>query len=363
MRIGFFALPLVLVTVVFALTPQEEALRLVRQGDYSKAHPLVTRLLREAPQPGSQNGVPYRAALYEILGTIEKALERYSEAQQAFEQGLKLCQQHSPELPELKVSLLVSLAETHLARGGFQQAHRELQRAFDTATAALPPDHLRLASVLDGFASLHVARGQLSRAEQFLRRALAILERRLGPAHPDTAVEALSLASILLSGQRRDEAVPLIEQSKFTLNQALGSNHPRTVFASYTLALAHLQSNPAQAETVLRASLSAWRQTQPERHTTTARLLNALAAARRAQGDLNGAIEINAQALDTLRDVVGPEHPEVVSVMYDRAALLRLAKRKKEAATLRAEADRIRLAHGYAEPGKHTIDINTLRGR
>ncbi len=114
MRNCFFALPLVLVnlTIVAALTPQEEAVRLVSEGSYLKAHELVTRLVREASDSGTKAGVPYRAALYQLLGTIEKELDRHSEAQQAFEQGLKFCQQHSPELPELKVSLLVSLAET-----------------------------------------------------------------------------------------------------------------------------------------------------------------------------------------------------------------------------------------------------------
>jgi len=46
--------------------------------------------------------------------------------------------------------------------------------------------------------------------------------------------------------------------------------------------------------------------------------------------------------------------------MYDRAQLLKAAKRGKEAATLKEQADKIREAMGYAEIGRHSIDIHAL---
>ena len=357
------ALTFVSLTGAQSPTPQDELIRRVSQGRHIQARELAHRLIREAAAPGSGAGIPYRAALYELLGTTETALENYGEAQQALEHGLKLCEQHQAALPELQVSLLVSLAETHSVRANVAEANRILQRALAVATSGLPPDHPRLASVLDGLGLLYAARGEISRAEQFVRRALAILERRLGPTHPDAAIEALTLASLLLTANRHTEAVPLIERSRNVLERTYGRSHPRTVFAGYNLGIAQLKSNPAGAETALRTTLADWRESQPERHTITARFLNALAAARQEQGDIAEALNLNNHALDILRDVVGPEHPVVVTAMYDRARLLLLGKRKKDAAALRKDADRIRLAKGDPEPGQHSIDIQALRAR
>lgn len=353
----------VLTLILAAATPQDEAVRLVSEGQYGKARQLVTNLIGQAANPASGAGVPYRAALYQLLGTVENTLGRHAEAQQALEEGIKLCEHHQPAVPELLVSLQVSLAESHVVRADFQEANRVLNRALATATKGLPPDHPRLASVLDGFGVLYVARGEFSRAEKFLRRALAILEKRLGPGHPDTATEALALASLLLSTNRSAEAVRLTERSLLALEQVHGKSHPRTVLAGYNLGVAKLKSNPAEAERVLRAWLAAWRESQPELHSTTANFLSALAAATLAQGDTSEAITLNDRALAILRQLLGPEHPQVVNVMYDRARLLKAAKRGKEAAAVKKEADRIRHDKGYPEPGRHSIDINALRAR
>lgn len=346
-----------------APTPQNEVLRLVTAGQYLTARELVTRLIREAAESAPPVGIPYRAGLQQLLGVIENSLARRREAQEALEQGLKLCEGPQPAVPELLISLLVSLAESHIARADFQEANRVLRRALATASTELPPDHPSMASVLDALGLLYQARGQNSRAEGLHRRAVAILEKRLGPAHPDTAAAALTLGALLLSSNRSAESAPLLKGSWSALEQARGKGHPMTLFAAHCFALAKLKSDPAEAESVLRASLALWRDSQPERHNTTANFLNALAAARIAQGDAADAINLNAQALDILREVLGPEHPEVVRLLYDRAHLLSANQRKKEAAALQAEADRIRLAKGYARPERYSIDTKALRKR
>lgn len=301
-----------------APAPQDEVLRLVNAGQYLTARELVTRLIREAAESSPPVGIPYSGGLHQLLGLIENSLGRHREAQETLEQGLKLCEAHQPAVPGLLISILVSLAESHIARAEVHQGSRLLRRALATASTGLPPDHPRMASVLDAVGLLHQARGQNSRAESFHRRALTILEKSLGPAHPDTAAVALTLGALLLSSNRSAEAAPLIEASWRALQQARGKGHPITLLAAHSFALAKLKSHPSEAESVLRASLALWRESQPEKHTTTANFLNGLAAARIAQGDAADAINLNAQALDILREVLGPEHPEVVRLLYDR---------------------------------------------
>lgn len=361
----FNALPLVSLGAAVAQgpSPQDELIGLVTRGHYPAAKQLAERLIEEASKPGSAAGVAYRAGLYELLGTAENALQHYAEAQRALELGMKLCEQHRPPLTEQLVSMLVSLAESHVSRANVQEANRLLRRALATATAGLPPDHPRLASVLDALGLLHWVRGESARAEDYYRRAVDILEARLGPGNPDLAVQRIMLATILLSSNRQAEALALMQKSMSVLERTHGRSHPRTVFAGYNLGLAQLKNNPAEAERVFRASMAAWLESQPEKHTSMAKLLNALAGARLAQGDSVEALQLNARALEILRDVMGAEHPEVVSLMYDRAALLAAGKHKKEAAAMRAEADRIRRSAGYVDPGRHSVDIQSLRIR
>ena len=111
--------------------------------------------------------------------------------------------------------------------------------------------------------------------------------------------------------------------------------------------------------------MAGWLTLQPERHVTVVALLNALAWARLGQGDPSGSAALSEQALKLARELLGPEHPRVMILLYDRASLLKAAKRGRDAAAARKEADRIRQAKGYPEPRRqqHSIDIRTLRGQ
>ncbi len=344
-----------------APTPEDNAIRLTNEGRYIEAHQEVTQLIREADsRPGA--GLVYRAALYQLLGAIENSLGHFQKAERAVMTGLEISEREATP-PSVLVALWVQLAESYTLRARYKEAKGALQHAFETAEAGLPADHPRRATVFDSFGFLALAEGQSSRAEAWFRRSLDLLEKKLGPSNPDVAHSALTLASILESTGRLAEAIPLIERSSRALRQAYGAGNPGEVFANLMVATAQLDSAPAEAERVLRDALAAWLTTQPEVHPTTSKLLNALGAARYRQGDLAEALALNGRALTIFTASLGPEHPQVVSAMYDRARLLAAAKRKKEAAALKKEADRIRVAKGYAEPGRHSIDIRSLRAR
>ena len=349
-------------------TPQDELIRLVRQGQYVQVRQAAAKLIEEAAQSATKSatkpakGLPYRAGLQQLLGLAEANFGHFAEAERAFEHGIELCGRSQPAAPETLVSLLVSLAETHTTQAHFRQADLALRRAGQTA-AGLSSDHPLRASIFDGWGVFYLAQRKGSQAEASFRRALAILEQHLGPHDPQVASEANGLASLLVSMGRQSEALPLIERGRNVLLESHGPNHPETFFATYLLGRVQIESAPAEAEKMLRAAIEAWRTTQPERHTNLAMLLNALASARHRQGDLAEAIALGSQALAISRDLLGPEHPRVMDQLYERAQLLKAAKRGKEAAALKKEADRIRAQLGDSEPGRHTIDIRALRGR
>ena len=102
-------------------TPQDEVLRLVKQGCYPEARLAVTRLIDEAARSGGA-GASYRAGLFQLLGMAEYNLGSYAQAAAAFERGVALCEQSRPAASEVLVSTLVSLSEIHTVQGRFQRS-------------------------------------------------------------------------------------------------------------------------------------------------------------------------------------------------------------------------------------------------
>ena len=91
------------------------------------------------------------------------------------------------------------------------------------------------------------------------------------------------------------------------------------------------------------------------------KFLTALARSRYARRDYREAGILSAQALQMSREIFGAEHPYTVVQMYEHAQLLKDSRRRKEAALLKRDADRIRALKGYGEPQRHRIDILALR--
>ena len=328
------------------------------EGRFAEARQRATRLIADAVNPSALEN----AALHHLLGLAGIRLGLYGEAETAFRKALDLCQAAASPNSELQVTVLAALSEAQVNQAHFDEGEQSLRQASDLASRDLPPDHPRLAEVWDRWGLLHLARGRPARAEAAIRRSIAILEQRFGPDHDTVVTELDTLAVLLTSMGRHAEAIPILERGAGALGTRLGARHPHSIVAQYSLGAALLETAPERAERVLREGLANWLATQPERHPQTAMLLNALAKARYRRRDITEAVALNDRALDIALAVMGPQHPVVVMQMLDRADFLVAANRRKEAAALRKEANRIRTAKGYGEPNPHSIDINALRG-
>lgn len=339
----------------------QEVLLAMKAGQFARVKELVSELLTQATHTGAQPD--YLAALWQLRGAAENQLSRYAEAEAALNQGVNILDRAQGKAPKVLISLLVSRAEARLSQNRPQQAEADLRRAL-AAGHNLPQGDPHIALIWDGFGLVYWARGKQAQAENAVRHALAILEKHYGADHPDVNAEASNLATILVHMGRTKEALPLIVRSRKSVEERFGPMHPEAIRAAYAEAAALLVQAPAKTERILRDALENWeRAGQPKFHANVALFYNTLAEARYRQGDVAGAVHFNGLALDTLRAVLGPEHPQVVARMADHARLLKKAKRGKEAAALQKEADRIRALPGYAEHDRHSIDIRAFERR
>ncbi|MBS1824409.1 MAG: tetratricopeptide repeat protein [Acidobacteria bacterium] len=338
---------------------QQDALQMLREGKFAQARNRALQLLGSVPENMAAIDL---AMLHHVVGSAANQLGQYAQAEAHLTSGLEALRGAEPAAPELAVSLLTSLAESHLHLQRATQSQLLLQEAFRIAGKYLPASHPWHGQIWDGLGALQSARGEHVKAEKSLRKAYEIFNGALGPTHPYTVAQAASLATVLVKLNRAEEAYALAWNSHVELNRRFGPLHPETIRATYSAAITLLNTEPARAETILRDALGNWEISGQETiHTTAAMLLSAIAAARNRQRDTKGAIDWNRRALDTLRQLLGPNHAAVVNKMYEQAELLQSIKRKKDAMSLRKEADRIRELHGYPRPGTQTVDVRALR--
>ena len=336
----------------------EEALRLVAKGQFAEAHQLLAGVLEDAQRNGSPPA--YRVELWRLLGSTENRLGRYGEAEATLNRGLEICDQSQQIAPELTIALLLELADANLNQGHLEDANRVLRRALRMAARDLPPGHPRFGAVQHSLGVLFWMKGDLSRAEKAFRQALTILENCLGPDHADVAVAASGLAGLLTMTRREPEGISLLDRSKAIFDRLYGPRHPDTISATFALGTALIKFSPARAELMLRDAIGNWQTSQPEHHPHMIKFLSALARSRCAQRDYREARILSGQALQMSREIFGAEHPYTVAQMYSHAQLLKDSGRRKEAAVLMKDADRIRALKGYGEPGDR-IDILALR--
>ena len=341
-----------------AMSPeQRRVLDMINTGRHVQALEELNRLLPQTADAAS------RSELLGLLGVVENYFGHFEKARVALEEAIPLCERLRPPAWASQVSMMVSLAEAHTGLTRLPEAYQVLRRALAIAEDRLGPDHIRMAAVLDGLGVWYVAKGNWSRAEASVRRALAILAKGLGPDDRSVASETSALVYILIFTGRHGEALGLAERNTRTFARVLGPTHPDALQARWLEAAILVKTAPAAAEQILREVMAAWTSSQPERHPAYLGMLSALVVTREAQQDLGEAISLSERALVLARELLGPDHFNVVVHMYQHARLLEAGRRGKEATKLRKQAAGIRERNSYPSPNQHSIDIWTLRGR
>jgi tetratricopeptide (TPR) repeat protein/transcriptional regulator with XRE-family HTH domain len=205
-------------------------------------------------------------------------------------------------------------------RAQYQQAESLYQLALRLLEQAFGPEHLEVASCVDGLAILYFRQGKYEQAEPLYRRALQIWEQALGPEHPLVA-HALEGLGDLAYEQGRDEQAELLYQRTLQIReQALGPQHPEVAYALQCLAdLASRQGKYEQAERFYRRTLQIWEQAAGPGHPEIAHPLNGLANLYLSQGKHEEAAPLYEQALRLREQQLGRTHPETAESLHDLA--------------------------------------------
>ncbi|HEY9867919.1 MAG TPA: tetratricopeptide repeat protein [Candidatus Obscuribacterales bacterium] len=133
---------------------------------------------------------------------LEKALEtvaerynfenRYSEAEQAYQEALELKEQSlGPNHPDIPRTL-DKLAELYKANGKYEPAIALLKRSLNTKEKLYGPEDPTVATTLKSLADLYRLQGRYAEAEPLAKRALAIDEQVIQAGAGGTATDAMA---------------------------------------------------------------------------------------------------------------------------------------------------------------------------
>ncbi|MEO1370328.1 MAG: tetratricopeptide repeat protein, partial [Acidobacteriota bacterium] len=204
------------------------------RGETVTARELLDRGV-ESIGDGLEDEPEVRASLLQTLADVHRSLGLQERAAELHRRALDGRRRHlgSDHLETARSH--DRLGDTLRKLGELGESERHLRRALRIRGDRLPPDAIELAETLNNLGLLLSERGDRSAAEPMLRRSLAIRRAKLGPDHGETAVSRSNLGQLLLAERRLDEASTLLEAALASRRNTLGEDHPKVALSLHSL--------------------------------------------------------------------------------------------------------------------------------
>ena len=205
------------------------------------------------------------AVVYQAAGRVREALPLYEEALQ--QRRAKL----GPDHPDTMFSIN-NLASAYRATGHFTEALPLYEEALRRRRAILGPDHPETLMSMNNLANFYREQGRYTEAIALQKEALSRQRDRLGPDHPDTLLSMSNLALAYQNAGRVFEAIPLLEENLQLRRSKLGPDHPETLVSMNNLAVGYKEAGRlADALLLLEEALERRRSTRGPEHPQTLR--------------------------------------------------------------------------------------------
>jgi tetratricopeptide (TPR) repeat protein len=252
------------------------------------------------------------------------------------------------------------LATMSDALGRLTDAEDYYRRALEAAEQAGGKSSAVYGFVLARLGTLYASMGQTGKGEKVLRTALAI-ERTSGADELKIAMAQDCLAEVLSFAGKYDEARSLLTSS-LAIFEKLPNNWNEDSIALNELAvLSYHRGSYADAEQMLRRSLTLAESHAGPEHPMLARPLNDLATVLAAEGRIEEAGAVFRRAMGIAEMHLGAQTRVYGRLLANYAACLRLAGDKTQAKLLEAQAREILRDSDRRNGLGAVVDISELR--
>ena len=222
---------------------------LYEQKQYSKAEKYLESYLKLSRDLIKSDG-SYAVALI-VLADLYQNIQRYSDAEQMYEESLEICRKlakDNPQVYESYVSVaLNALAELYIVTQRYSEAEQMYEESLEILRK-LAKDNPQVyesyvANALNAFANLYSDTQRYSEAEQMYEESLEIC-RKLAKDNPQVyesyvSVVLYALAELYLVTQRYSDAEQMYEESLEILRK-LAKDNPQVYESNVAMALTGL---------------------------------------------------------------------------------------------------------------------------
>jgi serine/threonine protein kinase len=302
-RVGVsVASAIALLLVAFSVTTAIQSRRIARERDRANQEAEASRQVSD-----------FLTGLFKVSNPSE-ARGNSITAREILDKGADSIIGELQEQPFVQGKLMHTMGTVYKNLGLYGPSQELLEKALDTRTKALGPDHPDVADTLSELGTIAWRNGDFAKAKAFQEQALTIREKRLGPASVVVAGSLLNLGNLNLSQGNYAEARRLLERALAIREKVFGPEHEDVANTLNSLgAIAYREGDYEKAGEMWERTLAIREKVLGPDHPNLAQTLNNLAVVRTYSGDPKGAVPLLERVVQIQEKVLGPNHPDLAS--------------------------------------------------
>jgi serine/threonine-protein kinase len=271
-------------------------------------------------QPDAGGTLPLADALL-ALGEAQRLVTSHASAEASFAQALTLLNKHARPEDVRFAQAYFGLASAAHSQGQFDRADSLLQETVARYARLAGPPHPDAATSLYNLGTLRMYRRKPVEAEPLLRQALAMRRQIYGSVHPAVAETLSALAQVLSLLGRYSDAAQVGTAAVAVSDSAVGTNHPTGAQTRIALGFILLKIDQGErALQVLHDAIATLRaRGNSASHIMTAEIT--IGQAYASMGQWARARVAFAEALRTIEETSGPEHPNRAHLLLELGRL------------------------------------------
>jgi serine/threonine protein kinase len=288
--------------VAFSVTTAIQARRIARERDRANQEAEASRRVSD-----------FLTGLFKVSDPSE-ARGNSVTAREILDKGADKIGRELQGQPLVQGRLMSTMGLVYDGLGLYAPAQALLEKALETRTKALGPDHPDVAGTLGQLGTVMWHRGDFAKAKDFMEQALAINEKRFGPESQPVASGLHNLGTLNWSWGKYDDARRLLERCLAIREKILGPEHADVAATLNSLgAIAYREGNFKKAGELWERTLAIREKTLGPDHPYLAQTLNNLAIIYTYSGDPKRAVPLLERVVQIQEKVLGPKHPDLAS--------------------------------------------------
>jgi len=288
--------------LAFSVTTALQARRIARERDRANQEAEASRQVSD-----------FLTGLFKVSNPSE-ARGNSVTAREILDKGADKIAKDLQGQPVVQGKLMSTMGLVYDSLGLYDPAQKLLDKALETRTGVLAPDHPDVADTLGQLGTVWWHKGDLARAREYLERALAINEKHFGPASSEAAASLHNLGNVLWTAGKYDEARATFERALAIRENRFG---PESAEAASTLnslgAVAYKEGDFKRAAETWERTLAIREKVLGADHPYLAQTLNNLAICYTYSGESRRAVPLLERVVAIQEKVLGPKHPDLAS--------------------------------------------------